>query len=152
VLSSSREVSMKRDAFATARMNTWIVTLVVLGLGPLAPRSCTPGNPGEGEGDAGVCGVVPSCTATDLSQCPPRHGCLEGQCYAPYVGAIECTCDAQCPTERPFCRGTACNSCRSDADCPSSAPCCAGIPETSGRTSCFPRGTFPEPRCQFAGW
>jgi len=67
-----------------------------------------------------------------------------GDCYTlatEYIGpeAPECTVDADCPPDKPFCVGGFCVQCRTDADCPAGQVCQNGtcVPITPPPTWCF---------------
>jgi hypothetical protein len=76
--------------------------------------------------DGGQCEAIPACS-NDAATCPPGFNCAGTQCCRPYFGCLECTCDSQCPSARPFCSGGLCGECRINSDCPADKPCCVTV-------------------------
>jgi hypothetical protein len=94
----------------------------------------------DGRDGSTTCGEVPVCQENQyVGQIPV--GCPGGYnvcvrsvcCRSEYQGGVdfmavtrclECTCDSQCPANRPFCQGGMCMGCASDGDCPADRPCC----------------------------
>ena len=89
--------------------------------------------------DSGQCNTVASCVNGDAATCPSGFSCNEmQQCCLTYFGCLMCSCDAECPRNRPFCRGGLCSECATHDDCPSERPCCAPVIDSS-EFSCSPR-------------
>ena len=118
----------------------------------LAPACGSGENAGNGPGSAGThgaggttaqCPAVPTCQTDNDPACLSIFPlCRNEKCCANYVGCVECNCDAQCPTARPWCNTGVCGECASTAHCPPERPCCEKVPFpvpiTGGYYACIP--------------
>jgi hypothetical protein len=83
-----------------------------------------------------LCSTVPSCSPGGMSICPRRFSaCIDGKCCTGIESdCFDCTCDQQCPSDRPHCDGNTCEPCTSNSHCPSGQCCVFNL---SGGRSCL---------------
>ena len=125
----------------------WIFTLLAL-LWASAPFSCGQSTSVDGQHSGTTtgspqCPLVNGCVDGDASTCFSLFTeCVGGSCCRPNFGCLECNCDEQCPSDRPFCTEGLCGECSSNASCPADRPACCRLPG-GGRWGCTTQKTGP---------